>query len=81
MSEELLHQLIHMVGESNRLLREMKEELREFKEEMYEFRDDTYRRLDSIDRHDKLMEADLDLLHRKVNDNEREIHRIKHAGQ
>ena len=88
MSEELLHQLIHMVGENNRLVKEMKEELREFKtemyafrDEMYEFRDDTYRRLDSIDRHDKLMEADLDLLHRKVNDNEREIHRIKHAGQ
>lgn len=33
MSEELLHQLIHMVGENNRLLKEMKEELREFMSE------------------------------------------------
>ncbi|MED1858469.1 hypothetical protein [Brevibacillus reuszeri] len=95
MSEDLLHQLIHMVGENNRLVKEMKEELKEFKtemyafreemytfrDEMYEFRDDTYRRLDSIDRHDKLIEADLDLLHRKANDNEREINRLKHAGQ
>ncbi|WP_432776537.1 hypothetical protein AAFJ72_06765 [Brevibacillus gelatini] len=109
MSEELLQQLIHMVGENNRIVKEVQQELREFKaemyefkaemyefkaemyefraemyrfrDEMYEFRDDAISRLERLERQDKLIEADLDLLHKKVSDHEREINRIKQVGQ
>ncbi|WP_409177970.1 hypothetical protein [Brevibacillus fortis] len=88
MSEELLQQLIHMVAENNRVVKETQQELREFKkemydfcEEMYEFRDDATRRLDRLERQNKHIDADLDLLHRKVSDHEREINRIKQDGQ
>jgi chromosome segregation ATPase len=96
MSEELLQQLIHMVAENNRLVKETQQELREFKKEMYDFRDEMYafrdemyefrddatRRLDRLERHqNKHIDADLDLLHRKVSDHEREINRIKQVGQ
>ncbi|MGF9909633.1 hypothetical protein [Brevibacillus porteri] len=57
MSEQLLQQLIHMVAENNRLVKETQEELREFKKEMYDFRDEMYefrddatRRLDRLER-------------------------------
>ncbi|TKI56580.1 hypothetical protein E8L90_14510 [Brevibacillus antibioticus] len=95
MSEQLLQQLIHMVAENNRLVKETQEELREFKtemydfreemyafrDEMYEFRDDATRRLDRLERQNKHIDADLDLLHRKVSDHEREINRLKQVGQ
>lgn len=95
MSEELLQQLIHMVAENNRLVKETQQELREFKkemydfreemyafrDEMYEFRDDATRRLDRLERQNKHIDADLDLLHRKVSDHEREINRLKQVGQ
>ncbi|MED1916980.1 hypothetical protein [Brevibacillus sp. DP1.3A] len=88
MSEQLLQQLIHMVAENNRLVKETQEELREFKKEMYDFRDEMYefrddatRRLDRVERQNKHIDADLDLLHRKVSDHEREINRIKQVGQ
>ncbi|MFF0827501.1 hypothetical protein ACFYU8_11525 [Brevibacillus sp. NPDC003359] len=95
MSEELLQQLIHMVAENNRLIKETQQELREFKkeiydfrdemyafrDEMYEFRDDTTRRLDRLERQNKHIDADLDLLHRKVSDQEREVNRLKQVGQ
>ncbi|ELK39914.1 hypothetical protein [Brevibacillus agri] len=116
MSEELLQQLIHMVGENNRIVKEVQQELREFKaemyefraemyafrdemyafreemyafreemyafrEEMYDFRDDAIQRLERLERQDKLIEADIDLLHKKVSDHEREINRIKQVGQ
>jgi predicted RNase H-like nuclease (RuvC/YqgF family) len=92
MSEELLQQLIHMVAENNKIVKELKEELREFKEEMYEFkqemlgfkaemisfREETNRRFDHVDRHLRLLESDFDLMHRRTSDHEREISRIKH---
>ncbi|MFS0555199.1 hypothetical protein [Brevibacillus sp. 179-C9.3 HS] len=95
MSEELLQQLIHMVAENNRLVKETQQELREFKkemydfreemyafrDEMYEFRDDATRRLDRLERQNKHIDADLDLMHRKVSDHEREINRLKQVGQ
>lgn len=95
MSEELLQQLIHMVAENNRLVKETQQDLREFKkemydfreemyafrDEMYEFRDDATRRLDRLERQNKHIDADLDLLHRKVSDHEREINRLKQVGQ
>ncbi|EJL27126.1 hypothetical protein [Brevibacillus sp. BC25] len=95
MSEQLLQQLIHMVAENNRLVKETQEELREFKKEMYDFRDEVYvfrdemyefrddatRRLDRLERQNKNIDADLDLLHRKVSDHEREINRLKQVGQ
>ncbi|CAI8982316.1 Chromosome partition protein Smc [Brevibacillus sp. IT-7CA2] len=88
MSEQLLQQLIHMVAENNRLVKETQEELREFKKEMYDFRDEMYefrddatRRLDRLERQNKHIDADLDLLHRKVSDQEREINRLKQVGQ
>ncbi|AWX55144.1 hypothetical protein AB432_008875 [Brevibacillus brevis] len=95
MSEQLLQQLIHMVAENNRLVKETQEELREFKKEMYDFRDEMYvfrdemyefrddatRRLDRLERQNKHIDADLDLLHRKVSDHEREINRLKQVGQ
>ncbi|GED60853.1 hypothetical protein BFO01nite_49850 [Brevibacillus formosus] len=95
MSEELLQQLIHMVAENNRLVKETQGEIREFKkemhdfreemyafrDEMYEFRDDATRRLDRLERQNKHIDADLDLLHRKVSDHEREINRLKQVGQ
>ncbi|MED1800871.1 hypothetical protein [Brevibacillus porteri] len=95
MSEQLLQQLIHMVAENNRLVKETQEELREFKkemydfrnemyafrDEMYEFRDDATRRLDRLERQNKHTDADLNLLHRKVSDHEREINRLKQVGQ
>ncbi|MFC8687018.1 hypothetical protein [Brevibacillus porteri] len=95
MNEQLLQQLIHMVAENNRLVKETQEELREFKkemfgfrdemyafrDEMYEFRDDATRRLDRLERQNKHIDADLDLLHRKVSDHEREINRLKQIGQ
>ncbi|WP_429845036.1 hypothetical protein [Brevibacillus sp. FIR094] len=88
MSEQPLQQLIHMVAENNRLVKETQEELREFKKEMYDFRDEMYefrddatRRLDRVERQNKHIDADLDLLHRKVSDHEREINRIKQVGQ
>ena len=116
MSEELLQQLVHMVAENNRLIKDVQQELREFKaemyefktemyafrdemyafreemyefrdemyafrEEMYEFRDDATQRLERLERQDKLIEADIDLIHKKVSDHEREINRIKQVGQ
>ncbi|BAH42649.1 MULTISPECIES: hypothetical protein [Brevibacillus] len=95
MSEELLQQLIHMVAENNRLVKETQQEQREFKKEMYDFRDEMYafrdemyefcddatRRLDRLERQNKHIDADLDLLHRKVSDHEREINRLKQVGQ
>lgn len=95
MSEELLQQLIHMVAENTRFVKETQQELREFKkemyafrdemyafrDEMYEFRDDATRRLDRLERQNKHIDADLDLLHRKVSDHEREINRLKQVGQ
>lgn len=95
MSEELLQRLIHMVAENNRLVKETQQDLREFKkemydfreemyafrDEMYEFRDDATRRLDRLERQNKHIDADLDLLHRKVSDHEREINRLKQVGQ
>ncbi|NRR22027.1 hypothetical protein [Brevibacillus sp. MS2.2] len=102
MSEQLLQQLIHMVAENNRLVKDTQEELREFKKEMYDFRDEMYvfrdemyvfrdemyefrddatRRLDRLERQNKHIDADLDLLHRKVSDHEREINRLKQVGQ
>ncbi|MGG4441497.1 hypothetical protein [Brevibacillus fortis] len=88
MSEELLQQLIHMVAENNRLVKETQQELREFKKEMYDFRDemyvfrdDTTLRLDRLERQNKHIDADLDLLHRKVSDQERELNRVKQVGQ
>jgi hypothetical protein len=109
MNEKLLEQLIHMVAENNRIVKELQVELREFKaemyafrdemyafrdemyafrdemyafrDEMYEFRDDAYRRFDRLERDNRMAAADMDLLHRKVNDHEREINRLKQAGQ
>ncbi|WJQ83274.1 hypothetical protein [Brevibacillus brevis] len=88
MSEELLQQLKHMVAENNQITKEIKQELREFKEEMYAFRiemfgfrDDATQRLDRLERQNKHIDADLDLLHRKVSDHEREINRLKQVGQ
>lgn len=95
MSEELLQQLIHMVAENNRLVKETQQDLREFKKEMYDFRDEMYafrdemyefrddatQRLDRLERQNKYSEADLDLFHRKVSDQEREINRLKQVGQ
>ncbi|MGN7471292.1 hypothetical protein [Brevibacillus sp. SAFN-007a] len=108
MSEELLQQLIHMVAENNRIVKEVQQELREFKaemyefkaemyefraemytfrdemytfrEEMYDFRDDAIQRLERLERKDRLIEADVDLMHKKVSDHEREINRIKQVG-
>ncbi|KMZ41947.1 MULTISPECIES: hypothetical protein [Bacillales] len=88
MSEELLQQLIHMVAENNRLVKETQQDVRDFKkemyafrDEMYEFRDDATRRLDRLERQNKHIDADLDLMHRKVSDHEREINRLKQVGQ
>ncbi|MED1723308.1 hypothetical protein [Brevibacillus parabrevis] len=102
MSEELLQQLVHMVAENNRLIKDVQQELREFKaemyefktemyafrdemyafrEEMYEFREDATQRLERLERQDKLIEADIGLMHKKVSDHEREINRIKQVGQ
>lgn len=87
MNEEILQQLIHMVAENNRITKEIKQELREFKEEMYAFRIEMFgsrddaTRLDRLERQNKHIDADLDLLHRKVSDHEREINRLKHVGQ
>ncbi|MCE0452237.1 hypothetical protein [Brevibacillus sp. AF8] len=95
MSEELLQQLIHMVAENNRLVKEVQQDVRDFKKEMYDFRDEMYafrdemyefrddatRRLDRLERQNKHIDADLDLLHRKVSDHEREINRLKQVGQ
>ncbi|MBY0085883.1 hypothetical protein HP567_011330 [Brevibacillus sp. M2.1A] len=95
MSEELLQQLIHMVAENNRLVKETQQDVRDFKKEMYDFRDEMYafrdemyefrddatRRLDRLERQNKHIDADLDLLHRKVSDHEREINRLKQVGQ
>ncbi|GEB33562.1 MULTISPECIES: hypothetical protein [Brevibacillus] len=95
MSEELLQQLVHMVAENNRLIKDVQQELREFKaemyefktemyafrDEMYEFRDDATQRLERLERQDKLIEADIGLMHKKVSDHEREINRIKQVGQ
>lgn len=95
MSEDLLRQLIQIVGENNRVVKEVQQELREFKaemcefreemyafrDEMYAFREDTYRRFDNLERYEKFSTADLDLLHRKVSEHEREINRLKQAGQ
>ncbi|MED1782978.1 hypothetical protein P4V43_14235 [Brevibacillus fortis] len=53
----------------------------DFRDEMYVFRDDTTLRLDRLERQNKHIDADLDLLHRKVSDQERELNRVKQVGQ
>jgi len=64
MPEKVLEQLVHMVAENNRIVKELQAELREFKEEMYAFRDDTHRRFDRLERDNRVSAADMDLLHR-----------------
>nr|WP_253901782.1 hypothetical protein [Brevibacillus sp. HB1.3] len=76
-----------MVAENNRITKEIKQELREFKEEMYAFRIEMFgsrddaTRLDRLERQNKHIDTDLDLMHRKVSDHEREINRLKQVGQ
>ncbi|MBH0332294.1 hypothetical protein ABH14_21465 [Brevibacillus brevis] len=59
----------------------MNEEMYAFRIEMFGFRDDAAQKLDRLERQNKHIDADLDLLHRKVSDHEREINRLKQVGQ
>ncbi|WP_157448598.1 hypothetical protein [Brevibacillus brevis] len=58
----------------------LNEEMYAFRIEMFGSRDDATR-LDRLERQNKHIDADLDLLHRKVSDHEREIYRFKQVGQ
>ncbi|MBU8905991.1 hypothetical protein KH400_05225 [Desertibacillus haloalkaliphilus] len=59
----MLKQLIHIVGVNNQTLTE--------------FKDEANIRFNRLERNFKLLESDMDLLHRESSDHKREINRLK----